>query len=90
MAQHGSVQGVMQVSVLGQFPAGLLDQILRRLAAHAEHQYAFEMEEDVFSRGHLSLLPSLLADCPGSDALCTDMQACMTLQLLYAKRICYE
>jgi len=51
MAQHGSVQGVMQVSVLGQFPAGLLDQVLRRLASHAEHQYALQLEEDVFSRG---------------------------------------
>lgn len=56
MAQHGSVQGVMQVSVLGQFPAGLLDQVLRRLAAHAEHQYAYEMQEDVFTRGEWLVL----------------------------------
>ncbi|KAK9893676.1 hypothetical protein P389DRAFT_174483 [Cystobasidium minutum MCA 4210] len=51
MAQHGSVQGVMQVSVLCQFPAALLDQVSRRLASHAEHQYALHMVEDVFFRG---------------------------------------
>lgn len=51
MAQHGSVQGVLQASVLGQFSAGLLDQVLRRLQHHAEHHYALTMEEDVFTRG---------------------------------------
>ena len=55
MAQHGSVQGVMQVSVLGQFPAGLLDQVCRRLASHAEHQYDLHMVEDVFFRGQSQL-----------------------------------
>jgi hypothetical protein len=51
MAHQSSVQGVMQVSLLGQFPAGLLDQVLARLASYAEHQHSLELEEDVFSRG---------------------------------------
>jgi len=51
MAQQGGIQGITQVSVLGQLPVSLLDQVLRRLEAHTEHQYDFTVNEDVLTRG---------------------------------------
>lgn len=45
------LQGVTQVSLLGQIPAELLDQVLRRLRGHCEHEERFELHEDVLTRG---------------------------------------
>jgi hypothetical protein len=49
------IQGITQVSVMGQLPAEILDQVLRRLRGHAEHESQFEMHEDVLTRGSLCL-----------------------------------
>ena len=51
MAQQGNIQGVTQVSLLGQLSTALLDQVLRRLRAQAEHVCEFKMHEDVLTRG---------------------------------------
>jgi hypothetical protein len=52
MAQQSiGLQGITQVSVLGQTGASLLPQLLRRLRAHSEHEATYTMNEDVLGRG---------------------------------------
>ncbi|CAD6572583.1 MAG: hypothetical protein CYPHOPRED_004886 [Cyphobasidiales sp. Tagirdzhanova-0007] len=51
MSHRGGIQGVTQVSIMGQFPVALLDQVLRRLQAHSEHMRQFTLRDDVFMRG---------------------------------------
>ena len=57
------MQSVTQVSVLGQLSSALLEQALRRLRAHAEHEETFTSSEDVLSRGGDC---SLLSNGPGT------------------------
>lgn len=76
--QQATVQGVTQVSLLGQFQVRLLDQVLRRLAGHTDGQYTYEMTEDVFSRGEYAIYgQSLKAHRRADTSSCEHRMNCL-------------
>lgn len=58
-SQSGPIQGIIQISILGQLPNHLLPQVHRRLRNHSEHEADFELNEDVLLRGMFRIAPAV-------------------------------
>ncbi|KAL7009800.1 hypothetical protein EMMF5_000708 [Cystobasidiomycetes sp. EMM_F5] len=56
------IQGIFQVSVVGQLPASLLEQTVRRLRSYAQHECQYTLVEDVLTRAHQDVGQSVRDD----------------------------